>query len=83
MKLFGRDKKQKWFHFVLDGPEGLEVVEGIPENLLRKILENVGLIRRDLWQPIGVSRPVILLLSGPNLNLLGGASRKSTDMSGS
>lgn len=42
VKLFGRDKKAKnGFTFVLDGPEGLEVVEGIPENLLRKILERM------------------------------------------
>ena len=35
------EKAKNGFTFVLDGPEGLEVVEGIPENLLRKILERM------------------------------------------
>jgi len=39
MELFRRDKKaMTGLTFVLDGPQGLEVVEGVPENVLRGVL---------------------------------------------
>ena len=39
MELFGRDKKaMTGLTFVLDGPEGLSVVPGVPENTLRDVL---------------------------------------------
>jgi len=39
MELFGRDKKaMNGLTFVLDGPEGLSVVPGVPENTLRDVL---------------------------------------------
>ena len=49
--------------FVLDGPAGLAVVAGVPDRDVRAALSELAVVT--------ASGPVVLLLSGPNLNLLG------------
>ena len=56
----GRDKKAiGGLTFVLDGPDGVEVVPGVAEADARAALEDDHM------------SGIVLLLSGPNLNLLG------------
>ena len=61
LTLVGRDKKALGaVTFVLDGPVGLEIVRGIDHRDLVAALEAHHM-----------TSPIVLLLSGPNLNLLG------------
>ena len=58
----GRDKKAvDGLTFVLDGPDGVEVVTGVDPATVIAALEDDRIM----------SKPSVLLLSGPNLNLLG------------
>ncbi len=63
--VMGRDKKATdgALTFVLDGPAGLAVVAGVPEPDVRATLAELGVVTGP--------GPLVLLLSGPNLNLLG------------
>ena len=66
-----RDKKAlDGLTFVLDGPRGVEVVAGVPRGARARrrwpAWEHERVARR--WH---AGRPVVLLLHGPNLNLLG------------
>ena len=61
LALMGRDKKAvDGLTFVLDGPKGVELVKGVADE---HALARAG--------GCAMSRPIVLLLSGPNLNLLG------------
>ena len=65
LALIGRDKKAvDGLTFVLDGPHGVEVVTGVEPRLVEATLREDGAC-------VSTDRPVVLLLHGPNLNLLG------------
>ncbi len=75
IELMGRDKKAiDGITFVLDGPDGVESVTGVDR---ADIVAAIGAVRskeidRDRFRATGsADGAVVLLLSGPNLNLLG------------
>ena len=65
VQLMGRDKKARLgLTFVLDGPRGVEPVTGVPSPAIDRAFA-------ALDGAAGGRGAMILLLSGPNLNLLG------------
>ena len=70
VSFMARDKKARHdLTFVLDGPRGVEVIHGVDEaDVLATLAEMQGPKRR--WRQVSTAGS-ILLLSGPNLNLLG------------
>ena len=73
LALMARDKKASGgLTFVLPGPDGLELVEDPPPGALRYAFESIGYTDEQSWTwGSGRHVSVILLINGPNLNLLG------------